>query len=150
MRAASSLHAPVAILGGVRIPFGRSHGAYAGETNRSLLGAALRALVQRFDLGGRQVGEVVGGAVIKHARDWNLVRAVNEQWDRQGGKPDRGFLLRLARAELESESYWAATAAADRMLLHWPGDEAAANIRAAAVERLRKQADSLLPPAPKP
>jgi acetyl-CoA C-acetyltransferase len=74
MRAASSLHAPVAIVGGVRVPFARSHGAYAGETNRSLLGAALRALVQRFDLGGRQVGEVVGGAVIKHARDWNLVR----------------------------------------------------------------------------
>jgi len=65
---------PVAVLGGVRIPFARSNGAYVDETNRSLLTAALRALVQRFDLAGKAVGEVVAGAVIKHARDWNLTR----------------------------------------------------------------------------
>ena len=65
---------PVAILGGVRLPFARSNGAYLRETNRSLLTAALRALVARFGLGGKAVGEVVAGAVIKHARDWNLTR----------------------------------------------------------------------------
>jgi len=65
---------PVAILGGVRVPFARSYGAYAQETNRTLLTASLRALVQRFDLAGKAVGEVVAGAVIKHARDWNLTR----------------------------------------------------------------------------
>jgi acetyl-CoA C-acetyltransferase len=65
---------PVAVLGGVRLPFARSNGAYAEETNRSLLTAALRALVVRFQLDGKGVGEVVAGAVIKHARDWNLTR----------------------------------------------------------------------------
>ena len=65
---------PVAILGGVRLPFARSYGAFAGETNRSLLAGALRALVVRFGLRGQPVGEVVAGAVIKHPRDWNLAR----------------------------------------------------------------------------
>jgi acetyl-CoA C-acetyltransferase len=65
---------PVAIVGGVRVPFARSYGAYAAETNLSLLTAALRALVTRFDLVGKGVGEVCAGAVIKHPRDWNLAR----------------------------------------------------------------------------
>src|SRR5437763_2972616 len=65
---------PVAVLGGVRLPFARSNGAYAAQTNRSLLTAALRALVDRFGLAGKAVGEVVAGAVIKHASDWNLTR----------------------------------------------------------------------------
>ena len=32
----------VAIVGGTRIPFARSHGAYAGQGNQDLLTAALR------------------------------------------------------------------------------------------------------------
>ena len=65
---------PVAIVGGVRTPFARSNGAYAAQTNRSLLCASFTALVDRFGLTGKAVGEVVAGAVIKHARDWNLTR----------------------------------------------------------------------------
>jgi acetyl-CoA C-acetyltransferase len=65
---------PVAILGGVRLPFARSHGAYAGESNLSMLTAVLRALVMRFGLTAKSVGEVCAGAVIKHPRDWNLAR----------------------------------------------------------------------------
>jgi acetyl-CoA C-acetyltransferase len=65
---------PVAIVGGVRIPFARSHGAYADLSNQAMLTAALRALVERYGLVAKAVGEVVAGAVLKHARDWNLTR----------------------------------------------------------------------------
>jgi acetyl-CoA C-acetyltransferase len=65
---------PVAIVGSARIPFARSFGAYADETNRSLLAGALAALADRFGLRAESIGEVVAGAVIKHPRDWNLAR----------------------------------------------------------------------------
>ena len=64
----------VAVLGGNRIPFARSYGAYSGQGNQELLVATLRALVDRFRLQGQRLGDVIGGAVIKHSRDFNLVR----------------------------------------------------------------------------
>ncbi len=64
----------VAILGGTRIPFARAHGAYARLGNQDLLTAALRALVVKFGLEGVRLGDVVGGAVIKHSKDFNLTR----------------------------------------------------------------------------
>ena len=64
----------VAIIGGVRTPFARSYGAYARHNNQELLTAALRALVERFQLQGQRLGDVMGGAVIKHSRDFNLTR----------------------------------------------------------------------------
>jgi acetyl-CoA C-acetyltransferase len=64
----------VAILGGNRIPFVRSNTAYARASNQEMLTAALQGLVDRFDLHGVRLGEVAGGAVMKHARDFNLVR----------------------------------------------------------------------------
>jgi len=64
----------VAILGGSRIPFARVNGAYNEASNQDMLTAALKALVERFNLKGEKVGEVAGGAVIKHSRDWNLAR----------------------------------------------------------------------------
>jgi acetyl-CoA C-acetyltransferase len=64
----------VAVLGGNRIPFARSNGAYADASNQEMLTAALDGLVTRFGLEGERVGEVVGGAVLKHSRDFNLVR----------------------------------------------------------------------------
>jgi acetyl-CoA C-acetyltransferase len=63
-----------AILGGNRIPFARSNSAYAQASNQDMLTATLDGLVARFGLQGRQVGEVVAGAVLKHARDFNLTR----------------------------------------------------------------------------
>src|ERR1700743_2338611 len=36
--------------------------------------AALGGLVDRFGLGGQRLGVVVGGAVLKHSRDFNLMR----------------------------------------------------------------------------
>jgi acetyl-CoA C-acetyltransferase len=64
----------VAILGGVRIPFARSNGAYAGTDNQDLLTASLRSLVDRFHLQGERLGDVIAGAVIKHPKDYNLTR----------------------------------------------------------------------------
>jgi len=64
----------VAVLGGVRIPFCRSHTAYAELSNLEMLTAALVALADRFALHGAHVDEVVGGAVVTHAKDWNLAR----------------------------------------------------------------------------
>jgi acetyl-CoA C-acetyltransferase len=64
----------VAIVGGVRIPFARSYSAYATAGNQDMLTAAFRAVVERFRLQGERLGDVAAGAVIKHSRDYNLVR----------------------------------------------------------------------------
>ena len=64
----------IAILGGNRIPFARSNGPYAEASNQDMLTAALDGLVARFGLQGERAGEVVAGAVLKHARDFNLTR----------------------------------------------------------------------------
>ncbi len=64
----------VAVIGGNRIPFARSNGAYSDVSNQEMLTAAIDGLVARFGLEGEQVGEVVAGAVLKHARDFNLTR----------------------------------------------------------------------------
>ena len=64
----------VAIVGGSRTPFARSSGAYARSSNQELLTATLRALVERFGLAGVRLGDVIGGAVVKHSKDYNLVR----------------------------------------------------------------------------
>jgi acetyl-CoA C-acetyltransferase len=63
-----------AVVGGNRLPFARAHGAYAGASNQDMLTAALEGLVARFGLAGERLGEVAGGAVIKHSRDFNLTR----------------------------------------------------------------------------
>jgi acetyl-CoA C-acetyltransferase len=64
----------VAILGGARIPFARANGAYMEAGNQQMLTAAMKALVEKFDLKNQKLGEVAAGAVIKHSRDWNLAR----------------------------------------------------------------------------
>ncbi|NDZ77572.1 acetyl-CoA C-acetyltransferase [Streptomyces sp. SID10853] len=64
----------VAVLGGSRIPFARSDGPYATVSNQTMLTAALDGLVERFGLEGERIGEFVGGAVLKHSRDFNLAR----------------------------------------------------------------------------
>jgi acetyl-CoA C-acetyltransferase len=64
----------VAVLGGVRTPFARQNGAYANASNQDMLIATLDALIDRFELDGAQLGEVVAGAVLKHSRDFNLTR----------------------------------------------------------------------------
>lgn len=64
----------VGIVGGVRTPFCRSNTLYADLSNLDLMTAALNGLVQRYDLKGVHIDEVVGGAVVTHSKDWNLAR----------------------------------------------------------------------------
>src|SRR4051794_30387277 len=63
-----------AIIGGNRIPFPRSNAPYARGDNQDMLTSTLDGLVARFGLAGETLDEVVGGAVLKHARDFNLIR----------------------------------------------------------------------------
>jgi acetyl-CoA C-acetyltransferase len=65
---------PVAVLGGVRIPFCRRNTAYADVGNLGMSIRTLGALVERYGLHGQPLGEVALGAVIKHSSDWNLGR----------------------------------------------------------------------------
>src|SRR3981189_2686021 len=64
----------VAVLGGNRIPFARSDGAYSNASNQDMFTAALGGLIDRFNLDGEKLGAVIGGAVLKHSRDFNLMR----------------------------------------------------------------------------
>ena len=64
----------VAIVGGNRIPFARSNGKYADASNQDMLTAAIDGLASRYHLQGQRLGMVAAGAVLKHARDFNLTR----------------------------------------------------------------------------
>jgi acetyl-CoA C-acetyltransferase len=63
-----------AVIGGNRIPFARANGAYARASNLDMLTATLDGLAARFGLAGERLGEVAGGAVLKHSRDRDLTR----------------------------------------------------------------------------
>ncbi|SOD71274.1 acetyl-CoA C-acetyltransferase [Jatrophihabitans sp. GAS493] len=63
-----------AIVGGNRIPFARSNGPYSHASNQDMLTATIDGLVARYGLQGERLGEVAAGAVLKHARDFNLTR----------------------------------------------------------------------------
>ena len=64
----------VAVLGGNRIPFARSDGAYANASNQDMFTTVLDGLADRFGLAGQRLDAVIGGAVLKHSRDFNLMR----------------------------------------------------------------------------
>jgi acetyl-CoA C-acetyltransferase len=64
----------VAVIGGNRIPFARSNSVYSRASNQDMLTAALDGLVSRYSLEGETLGEVAGGAVLKHSRDRDLTR----------------------------------------------------------------------------
>lgn len=64
----------VAIVGYNRTPFARINTAYADKDNQELLLAALNGLIDRYHLKGKLLGEVAGGAVIKHISESNLIR----------------------------------------------------------------------------
>ncbi len=64
----------VAIVGGSRIPFCRSNTVYAEKSNLDMLTAVIDGVVERFELDGMQLDEVMAGAVMTHSRDFNLAR----------------------------------------------------------------------------
>lgn len=64
----------VAIIGSNRIPFCRAFTKYARSSNQDMMTAAMKGLVEKYELKGERLGDVTLGAVIKHSRDWNLAR----------------------------------------------------------------------------
>ena len=64
----------VCIVKGKRIPFARSGSAYLKNSNKDLMRAALRGLKDDLGLDKLPVGEVILGAVSKHASDFSLAR----------------------------------------------------------------------------
>jgi acetyl-CoA C-acetyltransferase len=64
----------VVVVGANRIPFARSNSTYSHASNQDMLTVVLDGLADRFSLQGERLGEVVGGAVLKHPRDRDLTR----------------------------------------------------------------------------
>jgi acetyl-CoA C-acetyltransferase len=64
----------VAVVGYNRIPFARHNTNYANAGNQEMMIAALNGLIEKYNLKGLRLGEVAGGAVIKHSREFNLMR----------------------------------------------------------------------------
>jgi len=64
----------VAIVGYNRIPFARANTAYSNVGNQDMMTAALNGLIDKYHLTGKLLGEVAGGAVVKHSYDNNLMR----------------------------------------------------------------------------
>jgi len=64
----------VAIVGYDRIPFARNNTFYAEAGNKDMMTATLNGLIERYGLQGQLLGEVAGGAVIKHSWEINLMR----------------------------------------------------------------------------
>lgn len=64
----------VAVVGGVRIPFCRSGTLYTDLSNLDMMTAALAGVVDRYKLEATHIGEVAGGAVVTHSKDFNLAR----------------------------------------------------------------------------
>ena len=67
---------PVAVIGGIRIPFARSNTAYVHVGNQAMLSASAKGLVEAYNLAGETLGDTAMGATIKHSSDWNLAREV--------------------------------------------------------------------------
>ncbi|XZF15064.1 acetyl-CoA C-acetyltransferase [Chitinophagaceae bacterium MMS25-I14] len=64
----------VAVVGYNRIPFARYNSAYAEVGNQEMMTATLNGLIDRYNLKGQLMGEVAGGAVLKHSWNLNLIR----------------------------------------------------------------------------
>lgn len=66
----------VAIIGGSRVPFVKSHTSYQGCSNLDLLLASMKQLIKKYHLEGKKLGDVITGSVMNHPFDWNLAREV--------------------------------------------------------------------------
>ena len=66
----------VVLAGGARIPFCRAGTSYANRTNQEIMTAAVKALVDKYKLQGKVLGDVSLGSVMNHAFDWNMAREV--------------------------------------------------------------------------
>ena len=64
----------VYIIGGLRTPFVKSFTQYDGISTQQLMEVPLKALVEKYGLKGKEVGDVALGAVIGSSKNWNLAR----------------------------------------------------------------------------
>lgn len=64
----------VAIIGGSRIPFTKSFTNYSRVTNSELMSAALNGLVDKFQLHGKELGDVALGTLIHYPGEWNWAK----------------------------------------------------------------------------
>jgi acetyl-CoA C-acetyltransferase len=65
---------PVAIIAGSRTPFTRSFTNFQRTSNKDLMIAVLKNLVNKTKLNNVRIGDVATGAVMKNAEDWNMTR----------------------------------------------------------------------------
>lgn len=66
----------VAIIGSQRIPFVRSFKEYSKTTNQEMLTSTVQALVEKYNLHGKTLGDVSLGAVMTSSIEWNIAREV--------------------------------------------------------------------------
>ncbi|MCC2679599.1 MAG: acetyl-CoA acetyltransferase [Pseudobdellovibrio sp.] len=64
------------IVGGARIPFMKSMTKYQNVTTHDLMLASIDALVSKYSLQGKELGDVALGAVMNAPSNWNLAREV--------------------------------------------------------------------------
>jgi acetyl-CoA C-acetyltransferase len=64
----------VYIIGGQRTPFHKSFTVYKGDSTQDLMTIALQAVVDKFHLQGKILGDVALGAVINSSAKWGLAR----------------------------------------------------------------------------
>lgn len=72
MKASQSVY----VAGSLRIPFAKSMTAYKNETRKALLAETMKKLVFKYNLNGKQVGDVALGCLMNGSADWNLAREV--------------------------------------------------------------------------
>jgi len=69
-----NLNRKVAIIGGARIPFAKSFTHYSRTANNELMVGALKALVNKYQLQGRKIDELVLGTLMHYPHEWNWAR----------------------------------------------------------------------------
>jgi len=65
---------PVYVIGGLRTPFVKSFNSFKNISTQELMTQTLKALVEKYHLQGKQLGDVALGAVINSSLKWGLAR----------------------------------------------------------------------------
>jgi len=65
---------PVYIIGGQRTPFVKSFTSFKNDSTQDLMTYALKALVEKYHLQGKQLGDSAFGALINSSVHWGLAR----------------------------------------------------------------------------
>lgn len=68
------MNQPVAIIGGVRLPFCKIGTGYVDYSGVELMSETVKSIVDNFALKGERLGEVALGTVLQHPSIWNFAR----------------------------------------------------------------------------